>query len=233
MNKRRFITVLAAIVCVGSVWAVVVQRQQLVSLRVEQQQRLQAASAPDDSPASAPTAPAATANDANAADQSNSSELLRLRSEITRLTARKRELAGAAQESERLRTQLAAMTANAGGNPLPQGYVRKTQARNAGYNTPEDTLQTFLWALNNHDLTNVLQTLTGSAAESFQNQIQRSGNSADSFFKGADLLPGLAIRNRQTNPDGSVQVEVEFAPGAIENFRFEPINGQWKLASPF
>ncbi len=233
MNKRQFITVLAAIVCVGSVWAVLVQRQQLVSLQVEQQERLQPASAADDSPGSAPTAPTADAKDVGASAQSDSTELLRVRSEITRLTARKRELAGAAQEAERLRAQLAAITANAAANPLPPGYLRKTQARNAGYNTPDATLQTFLWALNNHDLTNLLQTLTAGAAESLQKQIQRSGNSADNFFKGADPLPGLAIRNRQTNPDGSVQVEVEFAPGATENFRLEPINGQWKLASPF
>ncbi len=52
-------------------------------------------------------------------------------------------------------------------------------------------------------------------------------------FKGADSLPGFAIRNHQTNPDGSVRVGVEFAPGAARNFRLEPINGQWKLAKPF
>ncbi len=233
MNKREFITVLAAIVCVGSVWAVLVQRQQLVSLRLEQQQRLQATSAPDDSPVSAPTAPTADAQDAGASAQTNSSELLRLRSQVTMLAGRKRELAGAAQQTERLRAQLAALTANAAANPLPPGYVRKSQAHNAGYNTPDDTLQTFLWALNNHDLTNLIQTLTASAAESLQNQIQRRGDSVDNFFKGVDPLPGLAIRNRQTNPDGSVQVQVEFAPGATENFRLEAINGQWKLAGPF
>jgi hypothetical protein len=33
-----------------------------------------------------------------------------------------------------------------------------------GYNTPEDTLQSLLWAVQNRDLTNLLQAFTLNAA---------------------------------------------------------------------
>ena len=47
----------------------------------------------------------------------------------------------------------------AGGIQLPPGYIRKSEARMVGYSTPDDTLQSFLWAIQNRDLTNVLQAL--------------------------------------------------------------------------
>ena len=40
---------------------------------------------------------------------------------------------------------------NSSSGTLPPGYVRKRQARLVGYNTPEDTIQSFLWAVQNHD----------------------------------------------------------------------------------
>jgi len=84
--------------------------------------------------------------------------LLRLRNEVSRLTGRKRELTGALTENESLRAQLARRATNSpAGTGLPAGYIRKNQAKMAGYNTPEDTIQSLLWALNNRDFPNLLQ----------------------------------------------------------------------------
>ena len=53
-------------------------------------------------------------------------------------------------------------------------------------------------------------------------------------FKNTDPLPGLAMGARQYLPDGSVEVQVEAAPGMPpQKFRLQFIAGQWKLEAPF
>jgi len=64
--------------------------------------------------------------------------------------------------------------------------------------------------------------------------VQSPGRSVEDLFKDTDKLPGLAIRNRTTLPDGSMELEVEVAPGVpTEKFQAQPVNGEWKLAFPF
>src|SRR5205814_6918127 len=83
-------------------------------------------------------------------------ELLRLRNDVARLAGRRRELAGVRAENERLSVQLAARGTNSSVRTgLPPNYMRKAQARLVGYNTPEETVQSFLWAVQNHDFTNL------------------------------------------------------------------------------
>lgn len=240
MNGRNVTAALALFICATAICAVLVQRQKLTVLRAEQQQ-----GAAQPKPALEPaSAEAQNIGDSPATSQGDSTaELLQLRSQVTRLQARQRELAGVTAEAERLRAQLAGITSNtAAGYVLPPGYVRKSQAQLVGYSTPENTIQSFLWALQNHDFTNLLQALTPAAAEALQAQLERSGKTSEEFFKGSEMIPGMAIQNRQTAPDGSVQVEVQVAPAAatnpgsgshIENFRFRSINGEWKLDLPF
>ena len=53
------------------------------------------------------------------------------------------------------------------GFQLPPGYVRKRDARLVGFNTPEDTLQSLLWAIQNHDLAKVLEAFTPDEVNSW------------------------------------------------------------------
>jgi len=236
MNGRNVITAIAVLACASAVCAVLIQRQRLTLLRAEQLQSPPTEHAPETTEAQA-----ASGTQPNSQGDS-SAELLRLRSQVTRLTARQRELAGVEAEAERLREQLAAANSNAAtGYKLPPGYIRKSQAQFVGYSSPENTLQSFLWALQNHDLKNLLEALTPSAAQALQTQIERSGKTPEEFFKSTEMVPGMAIQNRQPAPDGSILVEVQVAPlaspgsspGDIQPFRFRPINGDWKLDLPF
>jgi len=233
MTNRSLVAIFAIAVCLSSVWAVCLQRQQLTTLRAEQQQMPAQGSASgaalaenheSESPKESPASSVETV----------SPELLRLRSQVTQLSARQRELAGVVEEAERLRAQLVRASTNAtGGAPLPPGYIRKAQAQFVGYSTPEDTIQSFLCALQKHDVTKLLQALTPEMAQKLQNQFQNS-EPAEDFFKATDPLPGLAIRSRQTLPDGSVELQMEVTPGVPpEKFRAHAINGEWKLDLPF
>jgi len=228
MNARTAITACTTIICVGSVWAVLAQRQQLAALRAESQATAISANE---------NAAAASGNQSQAGSQgegANSEDLLRLRNQVTRLSARTRELAGVVDENARLKSELErSRTTGPAGIQLPAGYIRKAQARLVGYNTPENTFESFLWALQNHETTALLQSLTPGAAQKLQERFKDPGQLKE-FFNNMDAMPGLAIQNRKDQLDGSVNFEVEVVPGLPkETMNVHLISGAWKLDPPF
>lgn len=229
MNSRVFIIGLLTAACLAEIFGILVQHGQGNQLREEQQQylsRLAASSTGDLTPAPIEQS---TPVKSSVADTAVPPELLRLRSEATRLARRKRELAGVAAEGERLRAELAARPMNAttaAGTVAPPGFIRKSEARNMGAGAPEDTVQTLLWAVQNRDITNVLALFTPEAAQELQ---ARNGNKSD-FFQGAEGLVGLSVLGRQQlAPD---LIELSLSPNgdpSAQPFRFRLIEGQWKL----
>jgi hypothetical protein len=233
MNPRILIIGATTLACLAMLVGIAGQRRELATLRTE----LQPPPAPEAVPGDSPAAPTATEGPAGNAPGpgpvlSPSPELLRLRSQAGQLADRKRELAGARTENEQLRVQLAARGTNApAGQPLPPGYIRRSEAQWVGANTPENTIQSFLWALQNHDLTNLVKLMM---PESGQKMMRQAGDSPDKFFEGAGMLPGMRIFNQQQMPDGSIQAEFEIMPGEPlpEKIRFQLMEGQWKLEIP-
>jgi hypothetical protein len=227
MNRRHLLTLFLVVLCMGSVWAVVRQQQRLVVLR---QQSAVPDGAGDTQPADAPAESQPQDQQSEPKSDGTSSELMRLRAEVTRLTARKRELAGVPAESEHLRAQAATQsTVGSGGTPLPPGYIPKSAAQRVGYRTPEDALQTFLWALQSRDLANLSQALTPAAAQELNADLARSGRSAESFFDGPQALPGMVIQSRNDLADGGVEMKVEITPGTPSTLKLQSVNGEWKL----
>jgi hypothetical protein len=155
---------------------------------------------------------------------------MRLRAQVTRLTARKRELAGVVEESERLKAQLATNSAAAGGLPVP-GYVRRAQAMFLGYSTPENTMQSWLWAIQNQDSAKMLQAFSTDEAQGLQARM--GPDSVKRIFKDLEILPGLAVQSRQNFPDGSVELEVYLVPNLpSQKVRLhQDLNGEWKMDS--
>ena len=104
-----------------------------------------------------------------------------------------------------------------------------------GFNTPEDTLQSFLWALQNHNLTNLLQALTADKSEQLQAALTQSGSSADDFFQNSAVLVGLRIVERKESAgEDHLDLKVEMIPGVPpQTIRFQQTNGQWRIAGPF
>ena len=121
MKKRKPVILLAWLLSIGVLGAVLWQRNQLTSLRAAQ---IQTSSSGTES---ATVTSVGTEAQSDPDQDSASSELLKLRAQVTQLTARKRELAGVAEESEKLKVQLAAGSTNSG-LPMP-GYIRRNRAQ--------------------------------------------------------------------------------------------------------
>ena len=236
MNRRNLLTVLAVAACLASGWGVWRQREELTTLRAEQARLEAPAESASEEPVAADSPPAESkAQETRPADTEVSASCCGLRNQVSQLSARQRELAGVATEADRLRAQLALQQTNTpAGARLAPGYIQKAEARLVGYATPEDTVQSFLWALQQRNFTNLLQTMTPEVAQKLQTMVEQSGRSSEEFFKDSEVLPGLAIRGRENLPDGSVQLQVEMVPGVPpEKFLVRNVNGQWKLAGPF
>ena len=236
MNRRVLLSGFLTVACLATLWGVWSQRDQLVSLRAEQQRVLAQMATRADTSASSGTDDAG--GDSSVAPSPSlmvTPELLRLRGEVTRLTERRRELADVRAENERLRAQLASRGTNGpGGFRLPPGYVRRSEARMVGYSTPDDTLQSMLWAIQNRDLTNLLQVFTPEMAKQIRTGFAQSNRSIEEFFGDAGAFVGMRVmRREQEVNDGSMNVEVEVVPGESgPRINFRQIDGQWKIAGP-
>jgi len=227
MNSRAFIIIVCVGGCLATLIGTVVQGRKISDLRAEREQL-----ASDDH--GAPTqlladGPKTQARKPVAAD-SPSLERLQLRSEVNRLMSRRRELLTVTNENARLRSQVAVSRTNAAtAVALPPGYVRKSEARFVGYSTPENTVQSLLWAVQNQDFTNMMTAFTPDVAGQMRKQLERTGG--DEFFKNAGVIPGMHIVSQATALDGSIEAEVEIIPGQPlpDKMRFRQINGEWKL----
>ena len=236
MNRRALLGGFLVVVCLTTLWGVWCQRSQLAGLRAEQQQLLAQQAARADKSVSPRTAEVTGVS--SGAPQPAlvvTPELLRLRNEVTRLTERQRELAGVRVENERLRAQLGSRGTNGpGAFQLPPGYLRKSEARLVGYNSPDDTIQSMLWSIQNHDMTNLLQALAPDQADQLRERLAQGKRSSEDFFGDAGTVPGMAILRRKQLPDGSVELEVEMAPGLNPDpIRMQQFGGQWKITTPF
>lgn len=158
-------------------------------------------------------------------------ELLRLRSQVGQLERRKRELAGASVEQQRLQAQLTNRApAEAADVRLPPGYIRRAAARNIGQATPDAALETFMWAVHHRDLSVLMQCFDPKHREDIEKSLKQAG-SEDGFFKGADGLVGGLITTRETQADGSVVLKLQVNPQSAdtENMRFRLVDGRWCL----
>ena len=233
MNRRVLLSIVLIVVCGAVICGMALQQGQLTRLRAEQRQFVAQLTPSPDSPAQT----ASVSPETRLVTSPVPSELLRLRNEVTRLTERRRELTGVRAENERLHAQLVSQGTNgAAGNRPPPGYVRKAEARLLGYNTPEDTIQSFLWALQSNNITNLLQVYTPDEAEGMRDRVSQSTGSIKDYLRGAEAVPGMAVVSRKEGPDGpgSLEVEVEIGPNLPHEWiSMRQVGGQWKIAQRF
>lgn len=229
MKPRTLFIYASLTVCGLSIAGAVLQARQINGLRDEEerlQQQLRDLQKDQ-------TARVSSSAIAEPAPGSPSSELLRLRNQVSQLIRRERELAGIQVENERLRIQAASARTNTA-KPLLPGYIRKSDARNMGYATPEATLETMLWAIRNRDFTNLLAAFTSEIAGKMQREMERSGRTLEEFFRDTEALPGIRPVDRTMADDDTIELKVEIVPGSaadVQPMRFRRVKGEWKMDS--
>jgi hypothetical protein len=231
MKPRPVIIGFCLALCVATIAGVAVQGRRLDALRAEEQQLQLEIQKLNFNPAGPEIRPDESNRARTRPSISPSSELLRLRNQVSLLSRRQRELAAVPAENERIHARLAEARTNAA-NALPPGYVRRSEARFSGYMEPEATLQTMLWAIQNRDFTNLMASFTPEIAGEFQKELERTGKTAEEFFKGSEVLPGMNVVSRNSTTNDLMELQVEIVPGqGTQTIRFRQVNGEWKMDS--
>lgn len=230
MNSRSIIIGLCMACCAVTVAGVLVQGRRLNELRAEEcQLQLEAQGLSPNA-----TRPQPQPGDTNAAATTStlspSPELLRLRNQVSMLRRRQRELAAVPAENERLRAGSTASRTNA--PAAPPGFIRTSEARSVGYSSPEATLQTMLWSLQNRDFASLRASLTPEQALELDRGLEQSGKVTEKFFEGAADLAGMNIIGRNSATNDLIELQVEVEPGKVsQTLLFRLINGEWKMDS--
>jgi hypothetical protein len=226
MTSRPMIAAGFVVLSGAALWGILAQGRQVSELRAEQE-RLKSANRVQ-KPAAASVVPASPMPGVPR-------ELLQLRAEVARLSQQQRELAGARPENEKLRLQLEnRRTNNAAGKGAAPGYIRMSEVKWLGCNTPEDTLQSAFWATQKRDWEKYLETIRPDVAKELVDSLRAESRSADEFFKDKRLPPIFIIAGRQQNDEEFINLQVEIAPDTPAlSIIFRRVGGQWKLESSF
>lgn len=226
MSTYSFLVSVLVAICLVATGSVLVQHREVTDLRLQRQQLASRTNTP------APVPESSARPTPGSSEPQESAQLMELRNRITQLMQQQRELSDLRRENERLRAEIASHETNvstaANLTGFPPGYIRRAQAQWVGLNTPKDTIQSFLWAMQHRDVTSLLRTLTPESAGRVQRQLQHA-NPPDALFN--TPLPGMRIIGQTNLPDGSVELQVELAPGMPmpEPLHLHPIDGQWKM----
>jgi hypothetical protein len=145
-------------------------------------------------------------------------ELMQLRNRVATLRERQRAMAGVSNANVRLKEQLVALT-NYSRGMGPPGYIRRAQAQYRGAGTPEATLESFLWAIEQRNA-EVLSTLLNFGDDA--GDLGQRKKHAEKFIEELDIIPGARIVGR-TNP-GPDRVELQLTFDPLEDRKDKPFN---------
>lgn len=238
MNSRNLTLAVSMLVVLAAAALWLMQQQTLSGLRTREF-ALQTAIQSERPGAPVPvetTPPALSAtNNEEALTDAERTELLRLRGEVTTLNGRLGELASVEQRHNALRAQLNKARANPRSVEavVPEGYILRTKARNAGWATPEAALETFLWAIEHRDQTALLNTITSDKPELLSDLADPA--KLQTFWAEVGTVPGFQPVEKTPQPDGSVAMKLAVIPGntddrlSVESMSARLIDGQWKL----
>jgi hypothetical protein len=223
MNSRRWIHTLMGILGVAAVTGTLIQTRQVLTLQAEAMQWREQTEQQLAEVIKPETGTTVTDGEVSL-NHEEKMELMRLRGEITRLHQRQRELAPLQAANKALLARVAAAQANEqpGAIALPPGYVRRKDARFAGYGTPEAALESWFWAIANRDTNTLLRIMPH-----FTNQIY--GAEAERFWKEAGMCPGFRILKNEIRSDSGVSLTIEMLPGEEVKIEARKNGEEWQL----
>ena len=218
MNGRRWIHTILGLMGVAVVTVTLIQTMQVSMLQAEARQLQEQT---EQQPAE--VLKTVTDVDVNL-NPEEKMELLRQRGEYALLHQRQRDLAPLQAENKALLARVAAAQANAkpGAVALPPGYLKRQDARFAGFGTPEAALESLFWATANRDTNTLLHLMPH-----LTNQIYVA--EAEKYWKQIRTVPGFRILKNEPRPDSSVSLTIEMLPGEELNIEAHKNGEEWQL----
>jgi len=161
-------------------------------------------------------------------------DLPRLRNEVRQLREQKKELDRLEAENQRLSTRLIAASEGSQ-RPLPtpeQGFLLRETWANAGFATPEATVQTFFWAAGRQDAAAIASSMTKDMARSSR-LIDRNGQvrvEAMEHFRQFGAVQALRIAEVQHTGGDQVRVSLQAAVnGETISIAVQRVGDEWKI----
>jgi hypothetical protein len=213
-------------IAVLGVIAVLVQRSELRSLSAERA-RVNAEKAQErdaELPSAAVVQPAKAASPLNAAERL---ELMNLRRRVTELSDVKRRMASVQQEQVALKAESVALS-NRLAKPFPPGWVKRSQARNRGFSTPEAAFETWVWSVDQRNQEMLFAAVAPEMRERLASNLGHSG--PEGLWKSVERVPGFLIRKVTPVDATHVKISVEVAPGMeVPEIGVRLVDGGWRL----
>ena len=160
-------------------------------------------------------------------------ELARLRNEVRQLRAERRDLDVMREGNNRLREQVSHLnqTRPAPGEEL--GFVMNSNWGNAGFSSPEATIQTFFWATRQMDYDALISCLTPDTAQAMRFIDKRTQAPRPEAMESLLMLgrvSGYRVTQLRSESDDSVKGKVQCAVNGAEiTFGLQLLDGAWKI----
>jgi|SRR5579872_546799 len=157
--------------------------------------------------------------------------LPRLRNEVRQLRRQADELANLRAENHRL---LAQQKTDAGqGGPLKalEGFIGKSSLSNAGFGSPEATVQTFFWAMSQADLQRMGECVTKAPQQEFH--AETAENIRRSLRDKMDEFPGFWVTGKKIISAYEVVFGIRLPhdanPSSSQLMHLKLVEGEWKI----
>lgn len=230
MNVKRVTIFLASLAAIGTA-AVVWQRLSCADLT----RQIRAAPATSSESNMAPSsAMNSELEEETAALRAQTRELPKLRNEVNQLRAKQNEVMTARAEHEQL------VRAQQSGARLPRevapGFISKEQLRNAGYETPEDAIQTFFWAMREGNFELAMQSLSPEERElarlerlSPEKRAQEETNFKRDVQETMEHFNDFTVARREQLSDDTVALHVRSSISTnTSKFQLKRFGAEWK-----
>jgi len=233
-NSSKFGTFVSLVIIVGLAGFILVQHQsqsklsdenkdlrnQIAELKNENQRLTQLSSLPKD--------------DALANEQLK--ELLRLRGEVGKLRAQQK----AAPKPQAAAPSQAPATPAAPPETAPDGAIPRDSWQFVGYATPENAMQSAMWAMSKGDVQTLLNSLTPEAQEAMAKQFENKSEAeiATTLSQGISKIQALRLDRKRVSPNGDITFVVwseEHDNGQLRTkdevtFQVQNVGGEWKFS---
>jgi hypothetical protein len=179
--------------------------------------------------------PAPAPDQALAAEfEKQKTELLRLRNEVAQFRAN-RDAKRAEEELARARGNQSQAAASKVVVPAEGQSIPSSDWRFMGYETPEATLISGLWAMKEGQLVGLMDTFTPEERKRFEAQMQEKseGEMLQRLQKEFAQVNGLRVVGQHELPSGEVVLDVYLEGiGKLKKYQMSQVNNEWKAGGP-